>query len=493
MEEQSQLVLQRIKKMEELKRDGVDPFANDFKVTHITQDILEEFQDKDNEDLEKIKDAFSIAGRIVSVRNFGKAAFVHIQDRKGKIQAYIRQDLIGKDNFRIFKMFDIGDFIGIIGTPFRTKTRELTIMVKEVKLLTKSLRPLPEKWHGLVDIETRYRQRYLDLIVNSGVRDVFYKRTRIIQLIREFLNERDFLEVETPMMQSIAGGAAARPFKTYHNTLGMDLYLRIAPELYLKRLVIGGLERVYEINRNFRNEGISTRHNPEFTMLEFYQSYATYLDFMDLTEEMLAHIAKVLFNSLKFEYQGVELDFSPPWTRMTLKAAINKYGEVEEGVIRDRKKLMEYGQKIGLQMDGRMSLGSLQNQIFEEIVEPKLIQPTFISNYPTDVSPLSRRNDKDPDEVDRFELFIFGREIANAFSELNDPIDQRERFIEEIRQREESEDMSCVLDEDFVNALEYGMPPTAGEGIGIDRLVMLFTNAPSIRDVILFPLLKTQE
>ncbi|MFH1623947.1 MAG: lysine--tRNA ligase [Pseudomonadota bacterium] len=493
MEEQSPLVLQRTKKIEGLKRNGINPYDNAFKVTHSTQEILHEFAEKNNEDLERLRDKFALAGRIMSIRDFGRAIFVHVQDRKGRMQAYIRQDLIGKDNFRIFKEFDIGDFIGIIGRPFRTKTQELTIMVEAVKLLTKSLRPLPEKWHGLLDVEARYRQRYLDLLVNPGVREIFYKRTRIIQLIREFLNERDFLEVETPMMQSIPGGATARPFKTYHNTLGMDLYLRIAPELYLKRLVVGGLERVYEINRNFRNEGISTQHNPEFTMLEFYQSYATYLDFMDLTEEMLAHITKTLFTRLKFNYQGVELDFKPPWRRLTLKEAIVKYGEVDEDVVSSKEKLTEYGQRIGLQFDEEVRLGNLLTQIFEEVAEPNLIQPTFITNYPTDTSPLSRRNDENPQEVDRFELFVFGREIANAFSELNDPIDQRERFMNEVSQKGAADNEPGLLDTEFLRALEYGMPPTAGEGIGIDRLVMFFTNAASIREVILFPQLRPRE
>ena len=493
MKERDPLPLNRIEKMEELKKVGIKLFANNFKVTHTTQDIVREFQDKSNEDLDKIKDRFSLAGRIVSARNFGKAAFLHIQDRKGRIQAYIRQDSVGKDSFKFFKRFDIGDFVGLVGRPFRSKTQELTIMVEEVELLTKSLRSLPEKWHGLVDVETRYRQRYLDLIVNPEVREIFYKRTRIVQLIREFLNERDFLEVETPMMQSIPGGAVARPFKTYHNTLNMNLYLRIAPELYLKRLVVGGLERVYEINRNFRNEGISTRHNPEFTMLEFYQAYATYLDFMDLTEEMLAHIAWNLFGSLRFEYQGVELDFTPPWRRMTFKEAIIKFGGVEEEVLTDKERLMEYGQKIGLALDKNMGLGNLLDKVFEEVAEPELTQPTFITNYPTDISPLSRRNDKNPQEVDRFELFIFGREIANAFSELNDPVDQKNRFLEEIGKRGEYDEEPGALDNDYIKALEYGMPPAAGEGIGIDRLVMLFVNAASIREVILFPQLKSRE
>ncbi|MDY7034488.1 MAG: lysine--tRNA ligase, partial [Thermodesulfobacteriota bacterium] len=325
------------------------------------------------------------------------------------------------------------------------------------------------------------------------VREIFHKRTTIIRLIRDFLNKKGFLEVETPMMQSIPGGATARPFKTYHNSLGMNLYLRIAPELYLKRLVVGGMERVYEINRNFRNEGISTQHNPEFTMLEFYQSYATYLDMMNLTEEMLVHIAENLFESTKFEYQGVELDFTRPWRRMTLKEAIMKYGKVKEDVLTDKDKLLKYGESIGLTLDAEMNQGNILNDIFEEIAEPRLIQPTFITNYPTAVSPLSRRNDENPDEVDRFELFISGREIANAFSELNDPIDQKERFLEEIRERREDGDETGSLDKDYIKALEYGMPPTAGEGIGIDRLVMLFTNAASIREVILFPQLRTKE
>ncbi len=493
MREHDPLVTQRIEKMEDLRRNGINPFANDFKVTHSTHDILREFQDKGNEELDKIKERFSLAGRIISVRDFGKSVFLHIRDRKGKIQIYIRKDLIGEDNFKVFKKFDIGDFIGIVGRPFQTRTQELTIMVESVKLLTKSLRPLPEKWHGLVDVETRYRQRYLDLIVNPEIREIFYRRTRIIQLIREFLNERDFLEVETPMMQSIPGGATARPFKTYHNTLDMDLYLRIAPELYLKRLMVGGLERVYEINRNFRNEGISTRHNPEFTMLEFYQSYATYQDLMDLTEEMLANIAENLFDNLRFEYQDVELDFTPPWRRITLKEAIMEYGEVGEDVLGDKEKLIEYGQKTGLQLDRDMSLGHLLGHVFEEVAEPNLIQPTFVTNYPTDVSPLSRRNEENPEEVDRFELFISGREIANAFSELNDPIDQKKRFLAEIGREGETVEVSGLLDNDYIKALEYGMPPAAGEGIGIDRLVMLFANVASIREVILFPQLKTRE
>ncbi|MFH2012937.1 MAG: lysine--tRNA ligase [Pseudomonadota bacterium] len=493
MDEQSQLILDRVKKIEDLKREGINPYINDFKVTHVTQDIIEGFKDKSNEELEKVEERFSLAGRIIAIRNFGRAIFVHVQDRKGKIQAYIRQDLIGKEKFKIAKKFDIGDFIGIIGKPFRTKTQELTINVDEFKLLTKALRPLPEKWHGLVDIETRYRQRYLDLIVNPQAKEVLYKRTRIIQLIREFLNERDFLEVETPMMQSIPGGATARPFKTYHNTLGMDLYLRIAPELYLKRLVIGGLERVYEINRNFRNEGISTQHNPEFTMLEFYQSYATYLDFMELTEELFASIAKSLFDSLKFEYQGITLDITPPWKRLPLREAIIEHSPLNEEALTDKGKLLEYGQKIGLQLDKKMSLGKLLTQIFEEVAEPNLIQPTFVTHYPTDTSPLSRRNDENPEVVDRFELFVCGREIANAFSELNDPIDQKERFLIELSLRGETDDESGMLDMDYIKALEYGMPPTAGEGIGIDRLVMLFTDTSSIRDVILFPQLRSRE
>jgi lysyl-tRNA synthetase class 2 len=369
----------------------------------------------------------------------------------------------------------------------------LTIDVSELKLLSKALRPLPEKWHGLTDIETRYRQRHLDLIVNPNVKDVFEKRNRIIRLMRRFMEERDFLEVETPMMQPRAGGAMAKPFKTRHNALGMDLYLRIAPELYLKRLVTGGMERVYEINRNFRNEGISTFHNPEFTMMEFYQAYATYEDLMEFTEEMLTFIATEIFGSLKFKYQGTEIDLTPPWKHITVRDAIIQYGMIDPDVLDDKTKALTCAHRMGIDVKNSDSLGKLITAIFENTVEEKLIQPTFVMHYPVEVSPLSRKNISNPELTDRFELYIYGKEIANAFSELNDPVDQRERFVMQLKDREAGDDEAHEMDEDYIRTLEYGMPPTAGEGIGIDRLVMLFTNSASIRDVILFPLLRTKE
>jgi len=387
---------------------------------------------------------------------------------------------------------DIGDFIGITGTLFRTKTNELTLDAESIRLLTKSMRPLPEKWHGLRDVEIRYRQRYLDLLVNPKVREIFIKRTKIIQLIRQFLDARDFLEVETPMMQAIPGGATARPFKTYHNTLDMDLYLRVAPELYLKRLVIGGLERVYEVNRNFRNEGISTQHNPEFTMLELYQSYATFEDLMALTEEMFCFIVGNVLGGLELEHQGERIDLSPPWKRLTIEEAIVQWGAVDHKALQDYDKALEYALGLGIPLERGIPHGKIVTEILGEIVEPNLIQPTFITHYPTDVSPLSRRNQAHPDLVDRFELFIGGKEVANGFSELNDPVDQRERFVKQLEQGDGGEMEGHRLDEDFLQALEYGMPPTAGEGIGVDRLVMLLTDSPSIREVILFPLLKPQ-
>ncbi|HDR46570.1 MAG TPA: lysine--tRNA ligase, partial [Geoalkalibacter subterraneus] len=357
----------------------------------------------------------------------------------------------------------------------------------------KSLRPLPEKWHGLTDVETRYRQRYLDLMVNPEVRDVFLKRSRIIGLIRDFMRDRGFLEVETPMMQPVAGGATARPFKTYHNTLKMDLFLRIAPELYLKRLVVGGMERVFEINRNFRNEGISIQHNPEFTMMEFYQAYATYEDLMDFTEELICSVASDVCGTLNLTYGGKEVDLSPPWKRLTFKQSIVEYGKVSEDVLEDRARALEYAQSLGLDLDSRMGLGKILTEIFDEVVEPHLWHPTFITQYPTEVSPLSRKNDADPEVVDRFELFMVGRELANAFNELNDPLDQRERFEQQLAEKEAGDEEAHAMDDDYVRALEFGLPPTAGEGIGIDRLVMLLTDSASIRDVILFPQLRPEK
>ncbi|CAG0962671.1 partial lysyl-tRNA synthetase, class II, partial [Geobacteraceae bacterium] len=445
------------------------------------------------ETIEEGAATFVVAGRIIALRSFGKAAFIQLQDRKGRIQLYVRKDTVGADSFETFESFDIGDIIGATGTPFRTKTGELSLNVSEVRLLTKSFLPLPEKFHGLTDVETRYRQRYVDLIVNPEVREVFFKRSRIVNLIREFMVSHDFLEVETPMMQQIPGGATARPFVTHHNALDMELFLRIAPELYLKRLVVGGFDRVFEINRNFRNEGISVRHNPEFTMMEFYQAYATFEDLMDFTERLLSHVAQEVLGTLDFTYQGMEISFQRPWKRLTVKEAILEYGDIDAKSLDDRDLAYAYAQRIGLDLPSDVGYGKLITEIFEEVAEAKLIQPTFITAYPTEVSPLSRKSDKDPEIVDRFEFFCAGREMANAFSELNDPVDQKERFLGQVAQKAKGDEEAHYMDEDYIRALEYGMPPTAGEGIGIDRLVMLLTDSPSIRDVILFPQLRKEK
>lgn len=492
MSEKSGEAGQRTNKLEDLRKMGINPYPNDFAVKNTAKEIIDRCGASDKETLDHRNETAILAGRIMAFRDFGKASFLHIQDRTGKLQVYIRKDLIGEHGYKIFRNFDIGDIIGVEGRVFRTKTNELTIEARNIRLLTKSILPLPEKWHGLTDVEIRYRQRYLDLIANPDVKDVFIKRTRIIQLIREFLNKRDFIEVETPMMQPIPGGAAARPFKTHHNALDIDLFLRIAPELYLKRLVIGGFERVYEINRNFRNEGISTQHNPEFTMLEFYLAYATFEDLMVLTEEMISSIAMEVCGTLKIEYQGQTIDLKSPWQRISVKDAILKHSDAHEDIFTDNIKALAFAKKLGLDLPEGFSRGKIILEIFEHVAEPKFIQPTFVTHYPIEVSPLSRKNEKDPAIVDRFELLVCGREIANAFSELNDPIDQKERFIQQIKEREAGDTEAYLTDEDFVRALEYGMPPTAGEGIGIDRLVMLLTNSASIRDVILFPQLRPE-
>ena len=496
MEEKAGEFQQRLGKLEGLRQRGVNPYPNDFAVKDTAKEVIGRCGGLDKDGLEARNETVRLAGRIMAFRDFGKASFLHIQDRTDRLQVYVRKDLIGEDAYRNFRSFDIGDIIGVEGKIFRTKTNELTIEAKFIRLLSKSLLSLPEKWHGLTDVEIRYRQRYLDLIVNPEVRDVFVKRTRIIQLIREFLNKRDFIEVETPMMQPIPGGAAARPFITHHNALDIDLYLRIAPELYLKRLIIGGFERVYEINRNFRNEGISTQHNPEFTMLEFYLAYATFEDLMTITEEMIGFIARELLGNLKLEYQGQAIDLTPPWPRITVRDAILKYsppGLADEGIFSDREKAFEFAKKLGLDIPEGFSHGKIILEIFEKVAEQKFIRPTFVTHYPLEVSPLSRKNDNDQTVVDRFELLICGREIANAFSELNDPIDQKDRFIQQLKEKEAGDAEAHLMDEDFVKALEYGMPPAAGEGIGIDRLVMLLTNSPSIRDVILFPQLRPEK
>jgi lysyl-tRNA synthetase class 2 len=425
-------------------------------------------------------------------RDFGKAAFIQVQDRKGRLQVYVSRDLVGEESFDQFKKLDLGDIVGLSGQPFRTKTGELSLRADAIRILTKSLQPLPEKWHGLTDVETRYRQRYLDLIANPEVGETFRTRSRIIGLIRQFMLGRDYLEVETPMMQPIAGGATAKPFVTHHNTLKMDLFLRIAPELYLKRLVVGGFERVFEINRNFRNEGISIQHNPEFTMMEFYQAYATYKDLMDLTEELICHVAREVAGKLVITYGGKEVNLTPPWDRLTVREAIVKYGDIDPNILEDREQLLQVAAGLGLELDKNIGHGKLLTELFDAVAEPNLWHPTFITEYPTEVSPLSRKNDANPEVVDRFELFIVGRELANAFSELNDPLDQKERFLKQLAEKEAGDEEAHAMDEDYIRALEHGLPPTAGEGIGIDRLVMLLTDSASIRDVILFPQLRPE-
>src|SRR5512139_4013030 len=493
MEEISELMQQRIRKLEELRKQSINPYPNDFRVTHTSQDLHATFGSMSDEELKSHEETFCLAGRIVASRDFGKAQLIHLQDRKGRIQAYLRKDLLGKEAFLHLKGLDVGDFIGVEGKVFRTRTHELTILVQRFELLGKSLRPLPEKWHGLTDIEARYRQRYLDLIANPKAKEIFLTRTKAIQMIREFFARRDFIEVETPMMHPIPGGATARPFKTHHNALDMELYMRVAPELYLKRLVVGGLERIFEINRCFRNEGISTLHNPEFTMLEFYQAYATYEDMMATTEELLCSMVQEIHGKLSLTYQGKEIEFSRPWRRIRFKEAVLEYGKFDPIILNDPSKAIEVAKGLGLELKKGSSHGRVLADLFKEVVEPRLHQPTFITHYPAEISPLSRRNGKDPTVVDRFELFIDGREIANGFSELNDPGDQRERFVQQLKERSDEADFYLRLDEDFLRALEFGMPPTAGEGIGIDRWVMLLTDSPSIRDVILFPLLRMEQ
>jgi lysyl-tRNA synthetase class 2 len=492
MDETNELFQQRVRKLEWLKKEGIHPFSNHFRVTHTSRSIHESFGSMTDVELQSVGETFLLAGRIIAIRNFGKASFIQIQDQKGRIQAYLQKEVVGDPSFQLFKTFDIGDFIGLEGKVFRTKTKELTLQIQRFWLLTKSLRPLPEKWHGLTDVEARYRHRYLDLIANPRAREIFLTRIHAIQRIRQFFIERDFIEVETPMMHPIPGGATAKPFKTYHHALNMDLYMRVAPELFLKRLVIGGFERVFEMNRNFRNEGISTQHNPEFTMLEFYQSYATFEDLMMLTEELFCKIINEIHGGFSLTYQGNEIDFTPSWRRIRFKDSLVEVGGLNPIILKDPLKAIEVAKSLGLELKKGTFHGRVLADLFKEKVEGHLLQPTFITHYPTEVSPLSRRNEEDPEVVDRFELFIAGREIANGFSELNDPIDQRERFLQQLKEKDDEASSGLRLDEDFLQALEFGMPPTAGEGIGIDRWMMLLTDAPSIRDVIFFPLLRME-
>ncbi len=495
MDDLNQILKQRRQKAKELEEMGVTLYSNEFRPSHHICDILpygEEISREAEDSLSDYRPTYRVAGRIVGLRKFGKASFLHIQDETDKIQIYVKRDIIGSEQYTKFKKWDIGDIAGFEGKLFRTKTGELTLSADQIHLITKSLRPLPEKFHGLTDVETRYRQRYVDLIVNPEVRSTFRKRIEIIRLVREFLANRGFLEVETPMMQPVPGGATARPFKTFHNSLSMDLYLRVAPELYLKRLLVGGFEKVFEINRNFRNEGLSTRHNPEFTMLEFYQAYATYHDLMDLTEAMIPWLAQEVNGTMEIIYQGQTVDLSPPWHRYTMDEALIEIGGLSPEIVKDPEKILQHAKEKGIKLEPQAGPGKAKTELFELLVEEKLINPTFVTAYPTEVSPLARRNEENPMLTDRFELFITGREIANAFSELNDPLDQKNRFEKQIAERGEDEEIHPVVDEDYVRALEYGLPAAAGEGIGIDRLVMLLTDSPSIRDVILFPHLKPE-
>lgn len=491
MEEINEQIEQRLKKLDELKQAGIEPFGGPFEVTHHASEILNAYGEASKEDLQAHPVTFVIAGRIVGMRDFGKAAFAHIQDSSGKIQVYFRKDILG-DAFSIVKKVDIGDIVGIGGKLFRTKTNELTLEVDHFTFLTKSLRPLPEKWHGLKDIEMRYRQRYVDLIVNPEVRKAFEKRSAVMKALRDFFEAKGFIEVETPMMHQIPGGATARPFMTHHNALDIDLYLRIAPELYLKRLLVGGYERVYELNKNFRNEGISTRHNPEFTMLEFYMAYKDYTFLMSFTEEIFSYVAEKAVGTLKIPYGDTTIDLTPPWRRVTMLDALREKG-VPDSVITDPAEAVNWARSRKIELEKGASHAKALDELFKEVVEPELVQPTFIIDYPVELSPLAKRKGDNPELVERFELFVAGREIANAFSELNDPMDQRERFQKQVEAKEQGDEETMWMDEDFVRALEYGMPPAAGEGIGIDRLVMLLTNSLSIRDVILFPQLKPEQ
>jgi len=479
----------RREKLEQLKAMGRNPFEIlKYDQTHHSKDIKDNFEEMEGKDV-------SIAGRIMSFRDMGKASFCDIQDRYGRIQAYIKQDELGEEEYKIFKTYDIGDIVGIKGFVFKTKRGEISVHAKQVTLLCKSLQPLPEKWHGLKDTEIRYRQRYVDLIVNEDVRETFYKRTKIIKAIREFLDARDFIEVDTPILATIASGAAARPFITHSNALDIDLYLRIATELYLKRLIVGGFERVYEMGKDFRNEGIDVRHNPEFTMIELYQAYADYNDMMEITENLIAYCAEKVLGTTKINYQGTELDLTPPWNRMTMVEAVKKYSGVDFNEIKSDEEAREVAKKLKVLDELKKKLkdctkGDILNAVFEAYVEEHLIQPTFILDYPVEISPLTKKKNDDPTMTERFEAFIFAREIANAYSELNDPIDQKERFEQQANDKELGDEEAYATDDDFVNSLEIGMPPTGGLGIGVDRIIMFLTDSYSIRDIILFPTMK---
>lgn len=478
----------RLEKCNKLREMGLNPYVNSHIISSPISDILERFSKED--DVLPENEEFSAAGRILAKREFGKTAFLTIRDRSGIIQVYIKKALLSENDFEVYTLSEVGDFIGVQGTLFRTKTGELTIRAFQYRILTKALRDLPEKFHGLKDVETRYRQRYLDLIVNNDVKDVFIKRSQIIKEIRDFFTNHGFIEVETPMMHSLVGGAAAKPFITHHNALDMSLYLRIAPELYLKRLVVGGIERVFELNRNFRNEGVDTKHNPEFTMIEWYMAYADYNILMDMIEELVTHLAKKINNSEKLEYGDLTIDLTRPWARLTMAQAIEKYGNISQDEISTYEKAKQVAQNLKITVDASWGQGRIVSEIFEAVAEEKLINPTFIIDYPKEISPLSKSKEDNPELTDRFELFVAGMELSNGFNELNDPIDQKERFQKQVDSRNAGDEEACMMDEDYIRALEYGLPPTAGAGMGIDRLVMLLTNKQSIRDVLLFPYMR---
>jgi lysyl-tRNA synthetase, class II len=480
----------RREKMNAIREKGMDPFGKRFDRSHQSQDLVREYGELEKEELEAKDISVTLAGRIMTKRGKGKAGFAHIQDLSGQIQIYIRKDAVGEEQYEVFDSADLGDIVGVSGTLFKTQVGELSVKAQSFELLTKSLRPLPDKFHGLKDVEQRYRQRYLDLIMSQESKETFINRSRIIQSMRRYLDDHGYLEVETPMMHSIAGGASARPFITHHNALDMELYMRIAIELHLKRLIVGGLEKVYEIGRVFRNEGVSTRHNPEFTMIELYEAYADYRDIMSLTENLIAHIAQEVTGNTTVQYGEYSVDLKPEWRRLHMVDAIKEFAGVDFWKEMTAEEALQLAKEHGVEVKDTMLYGHVVNEFFEQKVEEHLIQPTFIFGHPVEISPLAKKNDEDPRFTDRFELFIVAREHANAFTELNDPIDQRERFEDQLKEREQGNDEAHMMDDDFVEALEYGMPPTGGLGIGIDRLVMLLTNSPSIRDVLLFPLMR---
>ncbi len=480
----NEIIQARLKKLQEIRAMGINPYGQKYDYTHNSKQIKDGFEQLEGQSVK-------VAGRVMAIRGHGKAAFFDIQDQEGRIQIYIKKDNVSEQIFRLFGLLDLGDIVGIKGEVFRTHKGEISVALEHLTMLAKSLRPLPEKWHGLKDVEIRYRQRYLDLIVNPDVKHTFIIRSKIINEMRNYLNDKGFIEVETPVLSPLAGGAAARPFITHHNALDIDLYLRIATELYLKRLIVGGFEKVYEIGKDFRNEGISIKHNPEFTMIELYQAYADYHDMMQLTENMIAYIAQNVLGTTQISYQGEEIDLTPPWKRLTMVEAVKQYTGIDFSEIKTDKEAYEAAKGLHVQeIEERDTIGKILNAVFEEKVEQNLVQPTFILDYPIEISPLAKKKEDNPNFTYRFEAFIVRREIANAFSELNDPVDQRDRFLQQLKEREAGDEEAHVFDEDFVNALEHGMPPTGGLGIGIDRLVMLLTDSYSIRDVILFPTMR---